>query len=297
MNLEDFIITCFCWFDDQLPGITQGQRLRQRGPMPQLADSEVLTMEIVGTYLGLSQDSEVFTYFQRHYRQFFPAIGQIHRSTFVRQAANLWAVKERLWMALRDSLLRQDERVGIIDSLLLPVCRFARAPWCVRFDGLASYGKDHSDRQTFYGFRLHLRLGWPGVITHAFLAPANEADGEIAPLVLQGTHGLVLGDRNYWLPDVQASLRQKGIVLQAPFRKAHSPQAAAYQSSVLGRVRYLVDTVFGQLTDRCQLKRVWARDLWHLRNRILRMLLMHTFCVGLNQQEQTPCLQLNRLVA
>ena len=67
--------------------------------------------------------------------------------------------------------------MGIIDSMPIPVCRFARAPWCVRFRGLAWYGKDHADRQTFYGFRLHLRLGWSGVITHAQLSPANESDG------------------------------------------------------------------------------------------------------------------------
>jgi len=96
----------------------------------------------------------------------------------------------------------------------------------------------------------------------------------------------VLGDRNYWWPDLQAFLRTKGIVLQAPFRKAHSPQAAAYQSPVLGRVRYLIDTVFGQLTDHCQMKGVWARDLWHLRKRLLRFILMHTICFFLNQQEQ-----------
>ena len=200
-------------------------------------------------------------------------------------------------MRLRDALIRQDELVGIIDSMPLPICRFARAPWCVRFRGVASYGKDHADRQTFYGFRLHLRLGWPGVITHVFLAPANEADGEIAPVLLEGTQGLVLGDRNYWVPDLQASLRKEGIVLQAPFRKAHSPQAKAYQSAVLGQIRYRIDTVFGQLTDRCQMKRVWARDLWHLRNRLLRAILMHTLCVWLNQQQQAPCLQLDPLVA
>ena len=79
----------------------------------------------------------------------------------------------------------------------------------VRFRGLARYGKDHADRQTFYGFRLHLRLGWPGVITHAFLAPANETDGELAPIVLEGTQGLALGDRAYWVPDMQASLHPR----------------------------------------------------------------------------------------
>src|SRR5437879_1658119 len=123
MNLDEFIITCFCWIDDMLPLLTNTQRLRQRGPAPHLADSEVLTMEAVETYLGLSQDSELFTYFQRHYAHFFPSICQVHRSTFVRQAANLWAIKERLWMTLRDELIRHDELVGIIDSMPIPVCR------------------------------------------------------------------------------------------------------------------------------------------------------------------------------
>lgn len=297
MNLDELIIACFCVIDDLVPSVTGGKRLRQRGPLPKLADSEVLTMEVVGTYLGLSQDKALFAYFRQHYQHFFPTLAQVHRTTFVRQAANLWALKERLWCALRDQVASHDWRLAIIDSMPLPVCRFARAPWCARFRGIASYGKDHADRQTFYGFRLHLRVGWPGVITHLFLAPANEADGEIAPLVLEGTEGIALGDRNYWLPDLQATLRRQGLCLLAPFRKAHSPKAAAYHSPVLGRVRYLIDTVLGQLTDRCHLKRVWARDLWHLRNRVLRAVLMHTLCFCFNQHEQAPCLQFDRLVA
>jgi hypothetical protein len=180
MNLDDFIITCFCWIDEMQPTLLQGQRLRQRGPMPILCDSEVLTIEIVGSYLGLSQ---------------------------------------------------------------------------------------------------------------------NEADGEIVPLVLEGTQGIVLGDRNYWLPDLQAFLRSKGLLLHASFRLAHSPKAAASHSSVLGRVRYLIDTVFGQRTSRCHLKRMWARDLWHLRNRVLRVILMHTLCFWFNQQVEAPCLQFDQLVA
>lgn len=297
MSLDDFIITCFCLVDEMLPGLTADKGVRERGPQPVLSESEVITMEIVGSYLGESQDKALYEYFREHWSHFFPQLRHVHRTTFVRQAANLWALKERLWCWLRDEVISYDPLMSIVDSVPLPVCRFARAPWCVRILGEASYGKDHADRQTFYGFRLHAQLSWPGLLTRVFLAPANEADGEIAPILLEGTSGVVLGDRNYWLPDLQAYLRTKGILLQAPFRKAHSPQAAAYQSRVLGRVRYLIDTVFGQLTDRCQMKRVWARDLWHLRNRLLRFILMHTVCFFLNQQEGAPYLQFDRLVA
>ncbi|MCH8870308.1 MAG: hypothetical protein IIC85_11400, partial [Chloroflexi bacterium] len=54
MDLDSFIITVFCLVDDAMKEILQGRRLRQRGPNPTMADSEVLTMEVVGEYLGLS---------------------------------------------------------------------------------------------------------------------------------------------------------------------------------------------------------------------------------------------------
>jgi hypothetical protein len=296
MNLDDLIIMCFCLLDEMLPAATKGERLRQRGPMPKLADSEVMTMELVGTYLGLSQDQEVFDYFRRHYTHFFPQLAHVTRTTWLRQAANLWAVKERLWCLIRDTLLLYDPTVASVDRMPIPVCQFARAYRYHRFDDTASFGKDHTCRQTFYGYRLHLRLCWPGVITQMYLAPANIHEGEIVWELTAGTNGLLLGDRNYWLPDLQAALRKAGVVLQAPFRKASS-QSAHRWSAVLGRVRYRIDTVFGQLTDRCGVKRVWARDLWHLRNRLLRMVLMHTLSVLLNLQDGVPPLQLDRVVA
>ena len=46
--------------------------------------------------------------------------------------------------------------------------------------------------------------------------------GEVVWDLIAGTSGLLLGDRNYWLPTLQADLRKVGIVLQAPFRKAHA---------------------------------------------------------------------------
>ena len=77
----------------------------------------------------------------------------------------------------------------------------------------------------FYGFRLHLRVCWPGVITQMCLAPANVHEGEVAWELTAGTSELLLGDRNYWLSQLQQALRKLGIVLLAPFRKA-SAQAA-----------------------------------------------------------------------
>lgn len=191
--------------------------MRERRPQPKLAVSLVITMELVATYLGLSQDKEVFNYFRRHSAPFFPAMAQIDRTTFVRQAANRWAVKERLWCLIRDSLLLSDPTVAIVDSMPIPVCQFARTYRCQRFDDTVNFGKDHPCGQTFYGFRPHVRLCWPVVITQMCLAPANVHEGEVAWELTAGTTGLLLGDRNYWLPKLKEVLRGVGIVLLAPF--------------------------------------------------------------------------------
>lgn len=43
---------------------------------------------------------------------------------------------------------------------------------------------------------------------------------------------------------------------------------------MLSCVRYGIDTVFGQLVDRCAVKRVWAQDRWYLCSRLLRTVLI-----------------------
>jgi hypothetical protein len=53
VDLDDFIIAVFCVVDEVAPQAMAGRRLRQRGPEPRLADSEVVTMEVVGEWQRL----------------------------------------------------------------------------------------------------------------------------------------------------------------------------------------------------------------------------------------------------
>jgi hypothetical protein len=97
-----FMINVFCLIDDWL----KGKCLRQRGPQPKLADSEVLTIEIVGAFLGINTDKGIYTYFRRHYGDWLPMLREVHRTTFVRQSANLWAVKDQFWLYTSEYPLR-----------------------------------------------------------------------------------------------------------------------------------------------------------------------------------------------
>ena len=214
MDLSTFIITVFCLIDDRLKDLG---RLRERGPAPTLCDSEVLTIEVVGEFLGLDEDTELFAYFRRHYAHFFPNLRCVHRTTFTRQAANLWKVKELLWRELLISCVPHDPTFAMCDSMPLPVCLFARAYRCSRFKGEAAFGKDTLLKQTFYGFRVHARVCWPGVITRLSVAPANTHELSVLPELTERTFGLLVGDRNYHSPKTKEKLAGRGVELLAPY--------------------------------------------------------------------------------
>jgi len=164
MDLDTFIISVFYEVDDGLKALLKGCRTRSRGPLPTLADSVVLTMEIVGEFLGMDQDKAIYNCFRQHYAHFFPALKKVYRTTFLHQAANLRVWKEKLWQYFLDKV-PYSPGLAIVDGFPVPVCQFARAYRCRLFRGEAAYGYDELARQTFYGFRCHARLCWPGVIT------------------------------------------------------------------------------------------------------------------------------------
>ena len=166
--------------------------------------------------------------------------------------------------------------------MAVPICRFARAYRCRRLRELAAWGHDEVAKQTYLGLRAHLRMCWPGVIVDGRLAPANLSDLAMAEDLLSGARGWVLADRSYGSPRLAVQLAAQGGWLLAPPRGTrHSRQRPP---PWLVRKRRRVETVIGQLTGRYQLKRVWARDAWHLWSRWQRKLLSHTMAVYLCQR-------------
>jgi hypothetical protein len=292
MDLNTFIVAVFCLIDDHIKDLGD---LRGRGPTPTLCDSEVLTIEIVGEFLGIDEDTELFTYFRRHYPHFFPNLRRVHRTTFGRQATNPWKVNEHLWQELL-TFVPHDPTFALCGSLPLPVCLFARAHRCRRFKGEAAFGKDTLLKQTFYGFRVHVRVCWPGVISRLSVAPANVHELSVLPELAEGTSGLIVGDRNYHSPETKEELAGWGVELLAPYSSKKLRDPVPRRSALLSRFRYRIDTVFSQLVGRYSIKRVWARDLWHLMSRLVRKVLSHTVAFLLNHQMGNPPLQLSKLL-
>lgn len=292
-SIDEFIIAVFCCVDDLLKEVTQGQRIRQKGFAPALSDSEVITMEIVAEYQGIDADQAIWSYFRRHWLAWFPRLGS--RSTFVRQAANLWQYKERLQHRLAVELGAFADSVHLVDGIPIPLCCFSRAPSCHSFQGVAAYGYCAAKKQTYYGFHGHLLISATGVITGFSLTPANGNEREALWDMVQTIHGLVIGDKGYLSAPLQQELRAVGIELETALRcNMHDPRDPAWVA-LLKRMRRLIETVIGQLVERFSIEKVWARDLWHLSSRLNRKLLAHTVCRWLNRHSAEP-LQFERLV-
>ena len=294
MDLDDYIVQIFCEVDDFMKENFPGRSLRKRGPLPELRDSEVLTMEIVGESLGLETDKKLFWFFKRFYAHFFPDLTT--RVTFLRQAANLWKVKDSLFHHLSGPF---QDTTFIMDSMPLHACRFVRAKRSRLFKGLAAFGKELGS-QTFYGFRLHVKINSIGMVQTFNLAPGNVADIRMVHELAENDSGLLVCDRAYLSQPLKEELkRTQNLELSVPITKYGkpsdlSPAVGKYRK----RIRRKVETVFSQWTHYFHIKKIWAKDLWHLTSRILRKILAHTFSIiyclrqGLNPlrfSELLPC--------
>ena len=293
MEIYDFIITTFVTVDDFIQEFFQARELRQRGFLPKLSDSEVITMEMVGEYLGLNTDKAIYQYFKRHWLNCFPYLPD--RTNFVRQCANLWKVKEDFFYYLSQ---HQDKFVQILDSMPLEVCKFSRAKRAKLFKGEASYGKWFG--QTFFGFRLHFKITSYGLIRRFILAPANIHDIHFASeLTYEDKNSWVLGDKGYRSKELFTELwNKRRLFLHTSFRRIDTKPDLLPKQTVkkLTGMRRLIETVAGQMEQQFSVKKIWARDLWHLANRIIRKILSHTFCVILNLKLGREPLSLKGLV-
>ncbi len=294
MSPQDLLLEVFCLVDDELQAPGLG-RLRSLGPQPTLADSEVLTIELVGEFWKLGTGQDLFCHFRRYHLGEFPALARVHRNTFARQAANLWRVKQLPHERLARRLAG-DDPLWLVDSLPLDACQFARVPFCRRFAGQADYGHCHLRKRTFYGFRLHLPVSRDGVVLPYQLAPARASEKAVLPELGLPAGTVGIGDRNYWSPQLGDRLAAGGVTLLRPHRhKSKDPDPQ--RSSRLSAIRYRIEMSNGQLAERYGIKRTWAKDLWHLCHRVVRKILSHATLALINFRSGRQPMELDGLAA
>ena len=74
MPIDEFIINIYLMVE-QYYKIVVTKPLRSAGYAPKLSDPEIICMEMVGEFLNLDQDKQIWQYFTQHWQDWFPAIG------------------------------------------------------------------------------------------------------------------------------------------------------------------------------------------------------------------------------
>jgi hypothetical protein len=298
-SVYDFILAVYCLVDDSYRAFLRdkrgNKRLRTSGPNPRLSDSEVITMVVVGEFLGYDTDEGIHWYFRQHWRTLFPTIPD--RTLFVRQAANLWVVIAHIQHALAHHLGAFDDDCHLIDGLPMTVANVNRAKRTKSFRGEATKGYCASKKQYFYGFHGTLLLSLTGVITGFAVTAANIDERVAAWDVLDEVVGLLLGDKGYISSFFKMLLREQEVHVWTPVKQNMTPTTGPVTTSILMNTRRLIETVIGQLTERFHIERVRARDRWHLTERIGRKILAHTIGMAFLKAAGIHTLELDRLLA
>lgn len=294
MPEEDFIINVYCLIDSVYKQLFPCG-IRTRGYPPKLTDSEVITIEVVGEWLGMHKDKDIWKYFRRHWLHLFPDIPA--RSKLSQQGANLWKVKQAIQKKVVQLLRADNADIHLVDGFPIDVCVRSRARHSKIFKGDAGFGYCASKKKHFYGFQGHLLVEARGIPVGFSLTAANIDERDAAYDFIEVIAGLLLGDKGYIRPEFREDCEALGINLQTPLKKNMKDKRPEWFVRLIMRVRRRIETVIGQLANYFDIERCGCRDMLHMTARIYRKLLAHNIGSYFNIQAGRPAIQFENLIA
>ena len=152
--------------------------------------------------------------------------------------------------------------ISFIDSTSLAVCHPARIQQHRVFRVDARRGK--TSVGWFYGFKLHLVVNDRGELLAFCLTPGNTDDRKPIPRLVRRLFGQLFGDKGY----ISATLAERlflahGLRLVTKLRKNMRNLLIPLADKLLLRKRALIETIFDQLKNVCQIEHSRHRSPTH----------------------------------
>jgi hypothetical protein len=225
--------------------------------------------------LGFGSDKAIYDYFKTHWSEWFPNLGC--RTTFTRQASNLSSTKQKLWEYMQKQCPSND--LYLFDGFPIPTCNIKRVRRKNPFWGEGNFGYCAAKDKKYFGFKGHLLTNQNGVIVDFEMTPAN-GDEQDALEALAPPNSTIIADKGLLgAPLKQRLLEEKSVNLQTPLRKNMQENRPKTFINRIMNVRRKVETVIGQLTERFNIQKIRAKDIWHLLSKIRRKICSHTISV------------------
>ena len=270
---------------------------KRPGPAPTCSDSELITMALVGECRGWDVETEMLSHCHDH-QDLFPHIPS--QSRFNRRRRNLMLAFNLIRRIVLQMLDVAEDSQCVIDSLPIPVVQFYLVPSSTG-DWQAygsTFGKVPAKNETIFGYKLHLLTTVGGVLLDFELAPAHKTDLAVAYEMLVEHSDLdVLGDKAYISADKAAKLWQHNRPrLPTLPRGNQKKQLSPYLKQLYNRIRQVIETVNGQLSEQFNIEHNHAHTFWGLCTRLYTKLTAHTLCIYINRLLGQPnFLQIKKL--
>jgi len=283
-NLKDFFTVTFVLIDDIYNEIIPESIKNRRNVFEsKLSDSEIITISLVGEAAMIASEKAWFNFVKKNYRDFFPNIGE--RTRFNRTKRNLYKVILEIQKYLSNLPMFKCDDIRIIDSMPIPVCKFARSYFSKSFKDISTYGHCASKKETYFGLKLHALISTSGFITNFIVTPSNVDDRDAVFELVDTTNTPLkaLGDKGYIDDKLKESLaKEKQVLLISLKRKNSKIPLENHFRNALSKARRRIETSFSQLAEQFNINRVLAKSKWGLMLRITLKILAHNLSYILN---------------
>lgn len=256
----DSLTETFCLIDDFCQAfepewekrlLADGHKKRHRAAS--LCLSELMTLAVLFHQLRFRQFKSFYLlYAQRHLRAEFPGLPSYQRCLELLPRCIVPL------SALFDTVKGECTGISILDSSPIAVCDNLRIARHRVFAGSAARGK--SSTGWFFGFKLHIAINHRGELLSMKVTPGNIDDRKPVAHLCRNLFGRVYADKGYVAQWLVERLRQQQVVFITKMRKNMNPiQHAPFDQAILRR-RSLIETVFDELKNLCQVEHTRHRS-------------------------------------
>lgn len=238
------------WWEREL--LRNGQRQRRRAT--RLHPAEIMTILILFQQSGYRTFKGFYIrHVQRTLRQEFPSL--LSYTRFV-ELMPRYLVPLAIYLHTQRG---ECSGISFIDSTSLAVCHPARIHQHRVFRVDARRGK--TSVGWFYGFKLHLVVNDRGDLLAFCLTPGNTDDRKPVPRLVRRLFGRLFGDKGYLsAPLAEQLFLGHGLRLITKLRKNMRNQLLRLSDRLLLRKRALIETIFDQLKNVCQIEHTRHRS-------------------------------------
>ena len=276
----DKITEIFCSIDDfckEFVPFWQKSLLcngKKRIRASKLSLSEVMTIQVLFHLSGYKTFKEFYLgYVSKHLEKEFPNLVSYNRMVELKRDSFL-----PLAIYLKNCGLSNCTGISFIDSTPLRVCDRRRIHRHKTFKDIAQRGL--CSLGWFYGFKLHIITNDTGGIIDFMITKGNVEDRK--PLkfkqFIKKLYGKLFGDKGYISKELFTELFSNGIHLVTKLRKNMKTKLLTpLQDAYLLRKRAIIETIFDQLKNICQVEHSRHRSVANYFNNIFATLIAYNF--------------------